>query len=593
MPKSKIHLLVNANSNWGQQKMNSEQLQKYTSAITLSDMEIFVFPELMYSLVLANIMSPVIWQWRRLECFKKLQGKSSYKKLMRLKQFIMDEYEFNLDLETWGLTSKARELKRFEKFVSPDDVAKSNALFGYHGDKYYFDVDIRRHFGLDKYDSDIIPYWKTETVEAMDAFRYKAGYTKRAGECVSLSTLYVAAAFIVCRIPLKDIYMILTPLHSQNFIDIQDGVLTNNRRLVTKTMWFNGTAISNKAQRALRNENVTIVAHSSGYVHCLYDDATIDRKAYRHLTRQLASYLSTELTLPVFASFLRSNRDYQKFFQLCRQCRGQAQFLKAEVLFPYEHTSNYRIANRTHEKLLAEVSEEDFVPYPLPGRIRCDELEEFIKKQKVNLKSRDGKTALRRYIEPVVPDAQQFAEKLADFVHIEAKLPAVEKNYLPAEPIEITVEQSRKQIIDYLQQVRRTNPTADLAFYTYRDMETCDWAPFLKAAVERNPVSIQMADSMSLQEVYAWLQQMKNISIYDGRRLAQPDEVANYKTGDGLEKALLLANVIRQRDPEQDIKITVDNNDVVLKAKGEYRFVSDKGFEKQISIPAGKTICRK
>jgi len=573
--------------------MNSEQLQKYTSAITLSDMEIFVFPELMYSLVLANIMSPIIWRWRRLECFKKLDGKSSYKKLMRLKQFIMDEYEFNLDLETWGLTSKARELKRFEKFVSPDDVAGSNALFGYHGDKYYFDVDIRKHFGLDKYDSDIIPYWKTETVEAMDAFRHKAGYTKWAGECVSLSALYAAAAFIVCGIPLKDIYMILTPLHSQNFIDIQDGVLTNNRRLVTKTMWFNGTAISNKAQRALRNENVTIVAHSSGYIHCLYDDATIDRKAYQHLTRQLASYLSAELTLQVFASFLRSNRDYQKFFQLCRQCRGQAQFLKAEVLFHYEHTSNYRIADRTHEKLLAEVSEEDFVPYQLSGRIRCDELEEFIKKQKLNLKSRDGKTALRRYIEPVIPDAQQFVEKLSDFVHIEAKLPAVEKNYLPAEPIEIPVEQSRKQIIDHLQQVRRSNPTVDLAFYTYRDMESCDWAPFIKAAVERNPVSIQMADSMSLKEVYAWLEQMKNISIYDGKRLAQPDEVANYKIGDGLEKAFLLANAIRQRDPEQDIKITVDNNDVVLKEKSEYRFVSDKGFEKQISIPAGERICRK
>jgi len=573
--------------------MNSEQLEKYTSAITLSDMEIFVFPELMYSLVLANIMSPIIWQWRRLECFEKLQGKSSYKKLMRLKQFIMDEYEFNLDLETWGLTSKAKELKRFEKFVSPDDVAKSNALFGYHGDKYYFDVDIRRHFGLDKYDSDIIPYWKTETVEAMDAFRYKAGYTKRAGECVSLSALYAAAAFIVCGIPLKDIYMILTPLHSQNFIDIQDGILTNNRRLVTKTMWFNGTAISNKAQRALRNENVTIAAHSSGYIHCLYDEATIDRKAYEHLTRQLASYLSTELTLQVFASFLRSNRDYQKFFQLCRQCRGQAQFLKAEVLFHYEHNSNYRIADRTHEKLLAEVSEEDFVPYQLPGRIRCDELEEFIEKEKIDVRNPDGKTALRKYIEPTVPDAQKFVDELADFVHIEAKLPAVEKNYLPAEPIEITVEQSRKQIIDYLQQVRRSNPTADLAFYTHRDMESCDWAPFIKAAVERNPVSIQMADSMSLEEVYTLLEEMKNISIYDGKRLAQPDELANYKTGDGLEKALLLANVIRKRDPEQDIKITVDNNDVVLKAQGQYRFISDKGFEKQIRIPAGDTNYRK
>ncbi len=575
-----------SNSNWGQQKMNSEQLEKYTSAITLSDMEIFVFPELMYSLVLADIMSPIIWQWRQMECFKKLEGKSSYKKLMRLKQFVMDEYEFNLDLETWGLTSKAKELKRFEKFISSDDIAKSNALFGYHGDKYYFDVDIRRHFGLDKYDSDIIPYWKTETVEAMDAFRHKTGYTKRAGECISLAALYVAAAFIVCGVPLEDIYMILTPLHSQNFIDIQDGVLTNNRRLVTKTMWFNGTAISNKAQRALRNENVTIIAHSSGYVHCMYDDATIDRKAYQHFTRQLGSYLSTELTLSVFASFLRSNRDYQKFFQVCRECRGQAQFLEAEVLFHYEHSSNYRIADRTHEKLLAEVSDEDFVPYQLPGRIRCDELEEFIKKQKVDVRNSQGRTALRKYIEPVISDAQRFVDELADFVHTEAKLPALDKNFIPANPIQIHVDQSREQIIDYLQQLRGSNSTADLAFYAYRDMETCDWAPFIKAAIERNPVSIQIVDSMSAEEVHTWLEQMNNISIYDGKHLAQPDEVANYKTGDGLEKAFLLANVIRQRDPEQDIKITVDNNSVIVREKHEYRFVSAKDLGKQIRISA-------
>ena len=64
--------------------MDAEKLEKYTSAITLSDMEIFVFPELMYSLVLANIMSPIIWRWRELDCFKKLKGKSSYRKLMRL-----------------------------------------------------------------------------------------------------------------------------------------------------------------------------------------------------------------------------------------------------------------------------------------------------------------------------------------------------------------------------------------------------------------------------------------------------------------------------------------------------------------------------
>jgi len=564
--------------------MDSEQLEKYSSAVTLSDMEVFVFPELAYSLVLANIMSPLIWQWRQIDCFKSLQGKSSYRKLMRLRQFIMDEYDFNLDLETWGLTSKARELKRFEKFMSPQDIAATNALFGYEGDKYYFDVDIRRHFGLDKYDSDVIPYWKTETVEAMDAFRFKKGYTKRAGECVSLSALYAAAAFIVGGVPLEDIYMILTPLHSQNFIDINDGVLTNNRRLVTKAMWFNGTEISDKAQRALRNENVTIVAHPTGYVHCFYNEATMNKELYQKFARKLASYLTVDLSPAVFTSFLRSRHHYQKYFQCCRDCHGQPQFLEAEVLFHYEHSSNYRIADSTHEKLLAEVSDEDFVPYEIPGRIRCDELDEFLRQQKIDIRNPQGKTALRTFIEPVVPDAQRFVEELADFVHIEARLPAMDKNFVPGLPVEISVDQSREQIIDYVRQLRTSNVTADLAFYAYRDMGTCDWTPFVKAAVERNPVSIEMASNLSIEQAYQWLSGLANESIYPDNRLAQPDEVVNYGRGDGFEKALALANVIRQRSPDEDIEIIAEGDSVVLKGQNEHRFLSGKGFEKHITI---------
>jgi hypothetical protein len=551
-------------------------------------MEIFVFPELMYSLLLANIMSPIIWKWRQLDCFKKLEGKSTYRKLMRLKQFIIDEFEFNLDLETWGLTNQSKELKRFEKFISPDDIAGSNALFGYQGDKYYFDVDIRRHFGLDKYNSDIIPYWKTETIEAMNAFRLKEGYKTAAGECVSLAALYAAAAFVVCGIGLDDIYMILTPLHSQNFIDIQEGILTNNRRLVTKTMWFNGTAISNKAQRALRNENVTIVAHSSGNIHCLYKDATIDKTSYREFSRKLDTYLSMELSLAIFANFLRSNHSYQKYFQVCRDCHGQPQFLKAETLFHYEHGSNYRVADKTFDKLIAEVSDEDFVPFQLPDRIRCDELDDFIQQKKPNLKTDQGKSAFLKFVEPVIPAGQSFMNDLVDFLHTEAKLPDLEKNFLPGDSFEISPEHSREEIIDYLQRKRKSNLTADLAFYTYRDMESCRWAPFIKAAFERNPVSIQTTGSMSVDQVYEWLGKIQNASIYDKGRLAQPDEVANYKTGDGLEKAFLLANVIHERDPSQDFEIIADKNNVTVKGQKEYSFISTKGLIKNIRINAAE-----
>ncbi len=214
---------------------------------------------------------------------------------------------------------------------------------------------------------------------------------------MSLATLYAAAAFIVCGVPLEDIFMILTPLHSQNFIDMQDGILTNNRRLVTKTMWFNGTEISDKAQRALRNEQVTVVAHNTGVIHCLYDDATIDPKAYEHFKGRLADYLSTALDMTVFASFLRSESRYQKYFQICRDCHGQPQFIRAELLYHYEHGSPFKIGDDTHDKLLAEVSDEDFVRFELPGRIRCDRLCDFLK-QKIDVRRADGREAMRKFL---------------------------------------------------------------------------------------------------------------------------------------------------------------------------------------------------
>ena len=172
-----------------------QSLEKYSSAITLSDMEIFIFPELLYSLVLANIMSENLWKWNDAPWFRDFPKLTPYRRVLRLKQYIIDHFSFNLDLDTWGLTTKEKELARFSSFIDEAALSQSNALFGYEGDKYYFDIDIRKHFGLDKYTSNVIPYWKTETLEAMEAFAHKPGYSSGAGECVSLSTLYAFSEF--------------------------------------------------------------------------------------------------------------------------------------------------------------------------------------------------------------------------------------------------------------------------------------------------------------------------------------------------------------------------------------------------------------
>jgi hypothetical protein len=155
---------------------------------------------------------------------------------------------------------------------------------------------------------------------------------------------------------------------------------------------------------------------------------------------------------------------------------------------------------------------------------------------------------------------------------------------VPSEPIRIPVGSSREQVIEYLESIRGRHPVADLAFYAYRDMSRCEWEPFMKAAIERSPVSIEACKDKSDAEAAEWLAAMANESIYDGQRLAQPDEVANYGTGDGVEKAITLANLLHARNPGRPITIEIEGQSVRLIADTEYLFSSTKDFRTTLHV---------
>jgi hypothetical protein len=552
-------------------------VEKYSSAVTLSDMEIFIFPELLYSLVLANAMSPLLWKWRSDPWFAGSEKANRYRRLLRVKQYIIDHFAFNLDLDTWGLTTKERELARFSGFIGEEALHQSNALFGYEGDKYYFDLDIRRHFGLDKYSSDVIPYWKTETVEAMEAFLHKPGYATGAGECVSLSTLYASALFVVAQIPLESIFLMATPLHSQNFIDINDGILTNNRRIVTKAMWFNGTELSEKARRALTHERVTIVSHHTGYIHTLFDTATISQDAYGLFTEKIAKFLSTDITFEILANFLRQNSRLQKCFQIVHDCCGKPRYIEAEKVYSYEHNSAFKASDNTRSQLLHEIDEDEFYPQPIDNRLALDEVESFFRTNKVSLDKVSSVQDLARRLHHGCYNIETVMNDLIRFCRLTPNLPKPDKRWVPTRAIELDPAWPREQVVEYLDSIRSTSDTADLAFMASRDMRRSPWKPFLKAALQRNPVSIAGAAGIDIDGMAQKLIAMPDQSIYDTTRMAQPDEVWNYGRGDGLEKAICLLNIIRNRLPQERCGIKGDGKKVVVSdEKKEYEFTSTK-----------------
>src|SRR5680860_56882 len=490
--------------------MNEKDMEKYSSSVTLSDMEIFIFPELLYSLLLANIMSPNIWEWRNDPWFKDIDSMTPYKKILRVKQFIMENFDFNLDLDTWGLTTKEREVARFKSFMDEDVINKSNALFGYEGDKYYFDIDIRKHFGIDKYKSSIIPYWKTETVEAMEAFKYKDGHKKSAGECVSLSTLYAAALFIICKIPLEDIFLMATPLHSQNFIDIKEGILTNNRRIVTKNMWFNGTELTAKAQRAMRNEQITIVSHCSGFIHVVYPKATIDIKSYNRFEKKLQKFLITEINSDILCNFLRQESQLQKCFQIKHDYNGKDRYIGAEKAYAYEHTSSFKINENTMNQLLSEIDEYEFYLEPIEDRICLNKFYDYFKTKKINFHDKNSINKLVEELDCTHMKKNEILTSLFEFCNLEPRLPGKDKSFVEADPISISNDMDRESIISYLESIRDKNQTAELAFYSYRDFSRISWEPFLKAAVERNPVSVEACEKLTDSEIIHILETIPN-----------------------------------------------------------------------------------
>jgi len=556
------------------------RLEMYSSAYTLSDMEVFVFPQLLYALMLANIMSARLWAWRDDPWFAGIEGLPPEKRAARLKQYIMDHYTFNLDLETWGLTTKERELARFRDFVDLDILRESNALFGYEGDKYYFSIDIRRHFGLDKYTTNVIPYWKTELLEAMDAFARKPGWHTGGGECVSLAGLYAAALFVVARIPLENIYLFTTPLHSQNFIDIGEGILTNNRRIVTKGMFFNGSEISQRARRALENERVTVIAHSSGWIHCLYDEVSIAPEYYERFSQQLRSYLHMRLSPEIFGNFIRCHPQFQRCF--CYRYRGlggRELYIECEKALRYEESTKLRVSDASRKKLFTLIDRDEYYPHPIPGRLIINDIEDFMRAESFDSGQEDACSCLHAEFCSSCGDTCTIVQALREFAHVRPRLPkCAGKTRVSLPAVSLTTEMSREEVLHALSAQRAANESVDLAFHAARIPG--DWfEPFWLAAFTRNPVCLALAERCEgLDDVYAALQNFSDESIYDRERLAQPDEVWNYAAGDGFEKAVSFAAIALARGAP-DLELTKRGDTVLVASAGrEWRFTTEKAI---------------
>jgi hypothetical protein len=349
-------------------------------------------------------------------------------------------------------------------------------------------------------------------------------------------------------------------------------------------MWYNGTELSAKARRAIENEKITIVSHISGYIHTLYPKATISPQEYRRFEKNLREYLTTGFTFEIFINFLRTESKFWNCFQYRHERNNKICYIDLKTIFHYEHSSKNKFTSDSRKALFEEIDARDFYFTPADNRIIINDFENFLNEN--SKLSFDEKADF--FIHHIMPERcdrmrDMFCE-MKKFVHTDPRLPSADKEFVAEPPLQLTVEQTREEIIAHIDEMAPVNEFARLSQYAYRRMDGLSWTPFVKAAIERNPVSVEGLKGKTMDEAYESLLLMDEQSIYSENRLAQPDEVWNFRRGDGAEKVFVLANHACIVSPDS-ITVHISPGQAMLKAGDKtYAFPSTKQLDRHLTI---------
>ncbi|HOG64830.1 MAG TPA: hypothetical protein PLD82_05275, partial [Spirochaetota bacterium] len=220
-------------------------------------------------------------------------------------------------------------------------------------------------------------------------------------------------------------------------------------------------------------------------------------------------------------------------------------------------------------------------PRPIQGRLVVNDIEDFIRNEKIDFDRPEDCFRLQARFCGECGESCSILQALQKFVHVIPRLPEVAgKRTVPVPAIDLSTEMDRETILRILGENRSVNETVDLAFHAAR--LPGDWfEPYWHAAFRRNPVSLELSSSLGdLEAVVAELRSMDESSIYEEERIAQPDEVWNFRTGDGFEKAVSLVNIALARG----------EGPLVLRVEGE--MVRVLLGERTWDFATGKTLSR-
>lgn len=282
-----------------------ETFEKLSTAVSLTVLEIDFSPsKLIPAFLLANIMSPDLWEWRNLKNAFNEKGilRSPKSRLNQLQRFF-HQYSFTIlknepGGDPWGLISFAEEEKRFGKEFVQNIQKEYDATF-----RKLLKENPNSQFGQiinqQYYQDGCFPRLKNETLEVMNAFEGVNKDGKKSGKCIGLGMLWAASLVVWGRFPLDRIIISGNRAHMFVFLDIEDGHLLNN------TKWFSSTRIKNRSELseytrfvASNTESTFFYNPEMGMCHCSSQISQIPKQKIKQIFAGIGDFVSISLKHP-------------------------------------------------------------------------------------------------------------------------------------------------------------------------------------------------------------------------------------------------------------------------------------------------------
>lgn len=253
----------------------SEDIDNLSTAVSLTVLEIDFLPQkLIPAFLLANLMSPALWEWRDEKPAVADNGilYSPKNRLNQIQRFFHHYTFTTIDGEPggdpWGLLNFAEEEERFGKAFVENIREEYDATF-----RKLLTETPDSQFGQiinqPYYKKGFFPRLKNETLEVMNAFTSVNEEGKSSGKCIGLGMLWAAALVVWGRFPLDRVVITGNRAHMFVYLDVDDGHLLNN------TKWFSTTRINNQSELsefarvvASSTETTFFYNPSVGMCHC-------------------------------------------------------------------------------------------------------------------------------------------------------------------------------------------------------------------------------------------------------------------------------------------------------------------------------------